>query len=74
MIGEMNEEVIDFKARMKTILWCLVAMCILGSIIIFIDPKLNQHIHLLIAPFVVAIGSAIGVIIIYLKTKNLDIR
>ena len=39
----MNEEVIDFKARMKTILWCLVAMCILGSIIIFIDPKLNQH-------------------------------
>ena len=65
----MKEDEIDFKARIKTIFYCMIVMCILGTIIIFIDPKLNEHIYLLIAPFVVAIGSGIGVIIIYFKTK-----
>ena len=65
----MEEEEIDFKRRIKTIFYCIIAMCILGTVIIFIDPKLNEHIYLLIAPFVVAIISAIGVIVIYFKTK-----
>ena len=65
----MKDE-IDIKQRIKTILYCLIVMCILGTILIFIDPKINQHMYLLIAPFVVAIGSAIGVVIIYLKTRK----
>jgi len=65
-----DEEKIDFKARMKTILYCLITMCVLGTTIVFIDPKLNQHMYLFIAPFVVAISSAIGVVIIYLKTRK----
>lgn len=65
----MKDE-ISIKDRLKTILWCLVAMSILGSIAIVVDPKLNEHIYLLVVPFAVAISSAIGVIIIYLKTKE----
>jgi hypothetical protein len=61
---------IDIKQGLKTILWCLITMCILGAIIMFIDPKLNQHMYMFFFPFIVAIVSAVGVIMIYFKIKK----
>lgn len=65
-----DKETIDFKARMKTIIRCLVAMSVLGTVIIFLDSKLDQHMYLLFIPLIVAIGSGIGAFIIYLKINN----
>ena len=64
------KEIIEIKRRMKTMLYCLFAMGIVGIIIIFIDKELHQHIYLLIAPFILGLGCTIGALIIYLKLNK----
>ena len=61
---DMTQE-IDIKDRLKTILYCLLAITLLGIIILFIDPNLDEHLYLLSVPFGVSIISAIGVVVIY---------
>jgi len=60
----------DFKMRIRHMIYCIIAMSILSFIIILIDPKLEQHLALLSAPWFVAIGCIILLVVIKYKEKH----
>lgn len=57
----------DFKTRIRHITYCLIAMSILSFMIILIDPKLEQHLALLFAPWILVISCVVLLVVMKYK-------